>query len=188
MSSFLPGRLPSLAEFDAGVQLLTKRKKSLRRGRSLAHGKRYTVEQSDFIIYARHEMKWSWNKVRDAFAMTFRQERTVPCLQGCYYRTNMHIPMWDAEGFLLFGERDATKPLQFNLKGAQAPPDEDVGLARRHPERAALYSWVHPSVQSQARAWAMKRQEQLRERGQRRKDALKSSGAAKPKYPDTLPL
>ena len=140
MSSFLPGRLPSLAEFDAGVQLLTKRKKSLRRGRSLAHGKRYTVEQSDFIIYARHEMKWSWNKVRDAFAMTFRQERTVPCLQGCYYRTNMHIPMWDAEGFLLFGERDATKPLQFNLKGAQAPPDEDVGLARRHPERAALYS------------------------------------------------
>ena len=64
----------------------------------------------------------------------------------------MHIPLWDAEGFLVFGLETEIERFFCDFP-SQAPIDKDVGLARRHPERAALYSWVHPAVQSQARTW-----------------------------------
>lgn len=51
--------------------------------------KRYTQEQSDFIVYLAHDMKLPyWYLIQEAFVRRFPSQagRTIPALQAMYYR------------------------------------------------------------------------------------------------------
>ncbi|KAG9250666.1 uncharacterized protein F5Z01DRAFT_665626 [Emericellopsis atlantica] len=133
--------LPPLPDFDSGVRALAAQ--NMRR-------RPYTDEQADFIIYGRHEMRYSWKMLSNAFNLTFRQRRPRKCLQGCYYRKNLHVPLWDSNGLLVFGSDDALQPQYFRLRCDHNPKGEDIGLCRRYPERACTYSWVLPGMRLRA--------------------------------------
>ncbi|PHH90875.1 hypothetical protein CDD83_2380 [Cordyceps sp. RAO-2017] len=136
---------------------------------------KYTTEEGDFIIYAWHDKKLKWQRIRQDFAAMFGRtpERTVQGLQAWYYRMNQRIPLWDQDGWLLFDNEDDLEPKFISIKcrerDSQDKPMEPLGLAQRYPERAIGYSWVDPELKRKAQDWAAKRAMQYHERRERRK-------------------
>ncbi|KAI5465734.1 hypothetical protein BGZ63DRAFT_112639 [Mariannaea sp. PMI_226] len=136
---------------------------------------KYTTEQGDFIIYAWHDKKMKWQRIKQEFARRFGKtpERTVQGLQAWYYRMNQRIPIWDEDGWLIFENEDNLEPKQISIKcrerDHQDKPNEPLGLAQRYPERAVNYDWVDPEIKLKARDWANKRASQYRERRERRR-------------------
>ncbi|KAF7563787.1 hypothetical protein G7046_g328 [Stylonectria norvegica] len=136
---------------------------------------KYTTEEGDFIIYAWHDRKMKWQRIKQEFATMFGRtpERTVQGLQAWYYRMNQRIPIWDEDGWLCFDNEDDLEPRQIGIKcrerDSQDKPMEPLGLAQRYPERAINYPWVDPELKHKSRDWAAKRDLQYRERRERRK-------------------
>ncbi|KFA63458.1 hypothetical protein S40285_00285 [Stachybotrys chlorohalonatus IBT 40285] len=136
---------------------------------------KYTTEEGDFIIYAWHDKKLKWQRIKQDFAAMFGRtpERTVQGLQAWYYRMNQRIPLWDKDGWLCFENEDDLEPKSVSIKcrerDSQDKPMEPLGLAQRYPERAMRYSWVDPDLKRKAQDWASKREMQFRERRERRK-------------------
>ncbi|TQV94603.1 hypothetical protein V2A60_005631 [Cordyceps javanica] len=136
---------------------------------------KYTTEEGDFIIYAWHDKKLKWQRIKQDFATMFGRtpERTVQGLQAWYYRMNQRIPLWDKDGWLIFENDEDLEPKHISIKcrerDSQDRPMEPLGLAQRYPERAINYSWVDPEVKRKSRDWAAKRIIQYRERRERRK-------------------
>lgn len=120
---------------------------------------KYTTEEGDFIIYAWHDKKLKWQRIKQDFATMFGRtpERTVQGLQAWYYRMNQRIPMWDKDGWLLFDNDDDLEPKHISIKcrerDSQDRPMEPLGLAQRYPERAIHYSWVDPELKRKSRDW-----------------------------------
>lgn len=136
---------------------------------------KYTTEEGDFIIYAWHDKKLKWQRIKQDFATMFGRtpERTVQGLQAWYYRMNQRIPVWDKEGWLIFENDEDLEPKHVSIKcrerDGQDKPMEPLGLAQRYPERAMHYSWVDPDLKLKARDWASKRSMQYRDRRERRR-------------------
>ncbi|KND95199.1 hypothetical protein TOPH_00509 [Tolypocladium ophioglossoides CBS 100239] len=136
---------------------------------------KYTTEEGDFIIYAWHDKKLKWQRIKQDFAAMFGRtpERTVQGLQAWYYRMNQRIPLWDQDGWLIFDNEDDLEPKHISIKcrerDSQDKPMEPLGLAQRYPERAIHYSWVEPDLKRKSQDWAAKRALQYRERRERRK-------------------
>ncbi|KAL7912965.1 hypothetical protein GGI35DRAFT_268341 [Trichoderma velutinum] len=136
---------------------------------------KYTTEEGDFIIYAWHDRKLKWQRIKQDFASMFGRtpERTVQGLQAWYYRMNQRIPLWDDDGWLIFDNDDDMEPKHISIKcrerDTQDRPMEPLGLAQRYPERAIHYSWVDAETKRKCRDWASKRALQFRERRERRK-------------------
>ncbi|OAQ89085.1 hypothetical protein VFPFJ_05494 [Purpureocillium lilacinum] len=136
---------------------------------------KYTTEEGDFIIYAWHDKKLKWQRIKQDFAAMFGRtpERTVQGLQAWYYRMNQRIPLWDQDGWLIFDNEDDLEPKYISIKcrerDSQDKPMEPLGLAQRYPERALHYSWVDPELKRKCQDWAAKRSMQYRERRERRK-------------------
>ncbi|KAI8648905.1 hypothetical protein NCS56_01507100 [Fusarium sp. Ph1] len=109
------------------------------------HGKKYTTEEGDLIIYAWHDKKMKRQRIKQEFAARFGRipERTVQGLRAWYYRMNLRIPIWDQDGWLCFDNEDDLEPRH------------KLGLAQQYPERA---------VKLKAQDWARKRAPQYRER------------------------
>jgi hypothetical protein len=122
---------------------------------------KYTIEQGDFIIYARHDKKLSWSGVVREFANQFGNtpRRTIQGLQAWHYRINNQIPVWDEDGWLCFDHEDDDKPRQISIKARERHmylhPGESLGIASRYPERAVNYSWVDPMTKLVAKDWGM---------------------------------
>lgn len=120
---------------------------------------KYTTEEGDFIIYAWHDKKLKWQRIKQDFAAMFGRtpERTVQGLQAWYYRMNQRIPLWDQEGWLIFENDEDLEPKQISIKcrerDSQDKPMEPLGLAQRYPERAMHYSWVDPELKRKSRDW-----------------------------------
>ncbi|KAH7329171.1 hypothetical protein B0I35DRAFT_404421 [Stachybotrys elegans] len=136
---------------------------------------KYTTEEGDFIIYAWHDRKLKWQRIKQDFAAMFGRtpERTVQGLQAWYYRMNQRIPLWDEDGWLCFENEDDLEPKHISIKcrdrDGQGKPSEPLGLAQRYPERAIRYSWVDPELKRKAQDWATKREMQYLDRRERRK-------------------
>ncbi|GAB0136689.1 hypothetical protein EsDP_00004982 [Epichloe bromicola] len=136
---------------------------------------KYTTEEGDFIIYAWHDKKLKWQRIKQDFASMFGRtpERTVQGLQAWYYRMNQRIPLWDQDGWLIFENEEDMEPKHISIKcrerDSQDKPMEPLGLAQRYPERAIHYSWVDPELKRKSQDWAAKRAMQYRDRRERRK-------------------
>ncbi|KAG5913297.1 hypothetical protein E4U53_004916 [Claviceps sorghi] len=136
---------------------------------------KYTTEEGDFIIYAWHDKKLKWQRIKQEFAARFGRtpERTVQGLQAWYYRMNQRIPLWDSEGWLIFEHEDDLEPKHISIKcrerDSQDKPMEPLGLAQRYPERAIHYSWVDPALKRKSQEWAAKREMQYQARRERRR-------------------
>ncbi|KAM0290997.1 hypothetical protein ACHAO9_004524 [Fusarium lateritium] len=136
---------------------------------------KYTTEEGDYIIYAWHDKKMKWLRIKQEFAARFGRtpERTVQGLQAWYYRMNQRIPVWDQDGWLCFDNEDDLEPQHVSIKcrerDSQDKPTEPLGIAQRYPERAIHYSWVDAETKFKAREWASKRASQYRERRERRR-------------------
>ncbi|KAF4984038.1 hypothetical protein FZEAL_696 [Fusarium zealandicum] len=136
---------------------------------------KYTTEEGDFIIYAWHDKKMKWQRIKQEFATRFGRtpERTVQGLQAWYYRMNQRIPIWDQDGWLCFDNEDDLEPRHVSIKcrerDSQDKPMEPLGLAQRYPERAVNYAWVDTDLKVKSRDWAAKRALQYRERRERRR-------------------
>ncbi|KAG5792364.1 hypothetical protein H9Q69_008605 [Fusarium xylarioides] len=122
---------------------------------------KYTIEQGDFIIYARYDRKLSCSSVVREFASQFGNtpQRTVQGLQAWHYRINNQIPVWDEDGWLCFDHDDDEKPRQISIKARERHmylyPGESLGIASRYPERAVNYSWVDATTKQVAKDWGM---------------------------------
>lgn len=122
---------------------------------------KYTTEEGDFIIYAWHDKKLKWQRIKQDFASMFGRtpERTVQGLQAWYYRMNQRIPLWDQDGWLIFDNEDDMEPKHISIKcrerDSQDKPMEPLGLAQRYPERAIHYSWVDPELKRKSQDWGM---------------------------------
>ncbi len=122
---------------------------------------KYTTEEGDFIIYAWHDKKLKWQRIKQDFASMFGRtpERTVQGLQAWYYRMNQRIPLWDKDGWLIFESDEDLDPKHISIKcrerDSQDKPMEPLGLAQRYPERAIHYSWVDHDVKRKSRDWGM---------------------------------
>ncbi|KAF5623025.1 hypothetical protein F52700_10337 [Fusarium sp. NRRL 52700] len=122
---------------------------------------KYTIEQGDFIIYARHDRKLNWSSVVREFAKQFGNtpQRTIQGLQAWHYRINNQIPVWDEAGWLCFDHEDDEKPRQISIKARERHmylhPGESLGIASRYPERAVHYPWVDPMTKLLAKDWGM---------------------------------
>ena len=98
---------------------------------------KYTTEEGDFIIYAWHDKKLKWQRIKQDFAAMFGRtpERTVQGLQAWYYRMNQRIPLWDQDGWLIFDNEDDLEPKYISIKcrerDSQDKPMEPLGLAQR---------------------------------------------------------
>lgn len=120
---------------------------------------KYTTEEGDFIIYAWHDRKLKWQRIKQDFASMFGRtpERTVQGLQAWYYRMNQRIPLWDEDGWLIFENDDDMEPKHISIKcrerDTQDRPMEPLGLAQRYPERAIHYSWVDAETKRKCRDW-----------------------------------
>lgn len=125
-------------------------------GESRHINQKYTAEQGDFIIYAWHDRKIKWQRIKQEYAAMFgtTPERTVQGLQAWYYRMNQRIPVWDKDGWLRFENEDDLEPKHVSIKcRGQDKPMEPLGLAQRYPERAMKYSWVDPELKRRAQDW-----------------------------------
>lgn len=122
---------------------------------------KYTTEEGDFIIYAWHDKKLKWQRIKQDFAAMFGRtpERTVQGLQAWYYRMNQRIPLWEEDGWLIFDNEDDLEPKHISIKcrerDSQDKPMEPLGIAQRYPERAIHYSWVDPETKRKSRDWGM---------------------------------
>ncbi|KAM0346876.1 hypothetical protein ACHAPU_005216 [Fusarium lateritium] len=120
---------------------------------------KYTTEEGDYIIYAWHDKKMKWLRIKQEFAARFGRtpERTVQGLQAWYYRMNQRIPVWDRDGYLIFDNEDDLEPQHVSIKcrerDSQDKPTEPLGIAQRYPERAIHYSWVDAETKFKSRDW-----------------------------------
>ncbi|KID81826.1 hypothetical protein MGU_10829 [Metarhizium guizhouense ARSEF 977] len=121
---------------------------------------KYTTEEGDFILYSFHDKKLKWQRIKQDFDAMFGRtpERTIQGLQRIYYRMNQRLPLWDQDGWLIFGNDDDIKPKCVSIKcrqrDSQDNPMEPPGLAQRYPERAIHYSWVDPELKRVYQDWA----------------------------------
>lgn len=122
-------------------------------GESRHINQKYTTEQGDFIIYAWHDKKMKWQRIKQDFAAMFgtKPKRTVQGLQAWYYRMNQRIPLWDKDGWLIFDNDEDLEPRQISIKCRES--NESLGLAERYPERAIHYKWVDAEFKRKARDW-----------------------------------
>ena len=127
-----------------------------------SHGnQQYSVEEGDFIIYARHDKRFKWSRVEQEFAALFGQtpKRSAQGLQAWHYRMNNHIPVWDEDGWLCFDTEDSDKPSEIDIKSHRlsnhGQSSELLGIAQRYPERAVTYKWVDAETKKQAKDWGM---------------------------------
>ncbi|KAF4429378.1 hypothetical protein FACUT_9121 [Fusarium acutatum] len=140
---------------------------------------KYTTEEGDFIIYARHDRNMKWSCIVEEFATMFGHSppRTIQGLQGWHYRMNNQIPVWDADGWLCFDHDDDCEPRQISIKSRERymylQPGESLGIAQRYPERAVHYAWVDPKTKLMAKDWAAKRTLQYDIRRRRQRKQLK---------------
>lgn len=161
-------KLPSIGEFDLGVEELARThglfypwipSSPLLDAKNRHINQKYTTEEGDFIIYAWHDRKMKWQRIREEFATLFGRtpERTVQGLQAWYYRMNQRIPVWDNDGWLCFENEDDQEPKHISLKRrereSQDKPTAPLGLAQRYPERAIRYSWVDTELKFKAKGW-----------------------------------
>ncbi|PCD21295.1 hypothetical protein AU210_016261 [Fusarium oxysporum f. sp. radicis-cucumerinum] len=136
---------------------------------------KYTTEEGDYIIYAWHDKKMKWQRIKQEFAARFgtTPERTIQGLQAWYYRMNQRIPVWDQEGWLCFDNEDDLEPQHVSIKARERDSQdklmEPLGIAQRYPERAIHYSWVDAETKFKAQDWAAKRALQYRDRRERRR-------------------
>ncbi|KAG5993081.1 hypothetical protein E4U52_002296 [Claviceps spartinae] len=137
---------------------------------------KYTTEQGDFIIYAVHDLALDWKQVEEEYAALFgtRPRRNRQGVQGWYYRSNYHIPVWDSDGRLIFNDENDPEPQHQTIKCRDAVKDKrktrlGLGLGQRYPERAIKYHWVSPQLKRQWRDWALKRQAQYDTKKKRRR-------------------
>ncbi|KAF5234159.1 hypothetical protein FANTH_12261 [Fusarium anthophilum] len=136
---------------------------------------KYTTEEGDYIIYAWHDKKMKWQRIKQEFAARFgtTPERTIQGLQAWYYRMNQRIPVWDQEGWLCFDNEDDLEPQHVSIKARQRDSQdklvEPLGIAQRYPERAIHYSWVDAETKFKAQDWAAKRALQYGDRRERRR-------------------
>ncbi|KAG5963706.1 hypothetical protein E4U58_003449 [Claviceps cyperi] len=126
---------------------------------------KYTTEQGDFIIYAVHDLGLDWKQVEEEYAALFgtRPRRNRQGVQGWYYRANLHIPVWDSDGRLIFDQIDSLEPRNQTIKCRDGMKDKRksrLGLGQRYPERAIKYHWVSPQLKCEWQDWALKRQAQ----------------------------
>lgn len=140
---------------------------------------KYTTEEGDFIIYARHDRNMKWSCIVEEFATLFGHtpRRTIQGLQAWHYRMNNQIPVWDADGWLCFDHDDDDEPRQISIKSRERHmylgPGESLGIAQRYPERAVHYAWVDPKTKMMAKDWAAKRTLQYDIRRRRQRKQLK---------------
>ncbi|KAG6062016.1 hypothetical protein E4U32_002698 [Claviceps aff. humidiphila group G2b] len=137
---------------------------------------KYTTEQGDFIIYAVHDLALDWKQVEEEYAALFgtRPRRNRQGVQGWYYRSNYHIPVWDSDGRLIFNDENDPEPQHQTIKCRDAVKDKrktrlGLGLGQRYPERAMKYHWVSPQLKRQWQDWALKRQAQYDTKKKRRR-------------------
>ncbi|KAG6295626.1 hypothetical protein E4U09_002071 [Claviceps aff. purpurea] len=137
---------------------------------------KYTTEQGDFIIYAVHDLAMDWKQVEEEYAALFgtRPRRNRQGVQGWYYRSNYHIPVWDSDGRLIFDSENDPEPRQQSIKCRDAAKDKrkarlGLGLGQRYPERAIKYHWVSPQLKRKWQNWALKRQAQYDAKKERRR-------------------
>ncbi|KAF4947648.1 hypothetical protein FSARC_13920, partial [Fusarium sarcochroum] len=136
---------------------------------------KYTVEEGDYIIYARHDKGMKWSDIGQEFAFYFGRipERTVQGLQAWHYRINKYIPVWDQDGWLCFDSEDSLEPRVTSIKcrarDDRLKPMAVSGIAERYPERAVNYTWVDPETKLKSRDWAAKRTLQYEMRRLRRR-------------------
>ncbi|KAG6225061.1 hypothetical protein E4U26_003316 [Claviceps purpurea] len=131
------------------------------------NNQKYTIEEGDYIVYAREDLSLSWPQVATAFANLFhegRHVRRLGGLQGWYYRDNVVIPDCDSDGRLVFEatKKEGPKPRLRNIKCRhRKPPRTGFGLGYRHPERGMDYEWVQPDHRRQFQDWGNKRKAQF---------------------------
>ncbi|KAG6062298.1 hypothetical protein E4U32_002541 [Claviceps aff. humidiphila group G2b] len=139
------------------------------------NNKKYTIEEVDFIVYAREDLRLSWHQVTRAFANLFhegRYERERPGIEGVYYRDNKEVPLLKSDGSLVFEWNDKedkkkyeprTKPVFCRDKenGEEDGTRTGLGLGHRHPERGMDYEWVQPDHRRQFQDWGNKRKAQF---------------------------
>ncbi|KAH6957350.1 hypothetical protein DER45DRAFT_632131 [Fusarium avenaceum] len=140
------------------------------------HGNlQYTLEEGDFIIYARHDQRMKWLCIEEEFARRFGQtpRRTIHGLQAWHYRMNKSIPVCDEAGLLCFDNDEDLEPRHMSIKCRDRNGGlNDMGIpgiAERYPERAMNYEWVDEATRLKARHWADKRALQYTLREQRRR-------------------
>lgn len=124
--------------------------------------KKYSTEEGDFIIYALHDKKQKWASITRDFARLFgtTPERSTSGLQAWYYRMNLRIPIWNADGFLVFNHEDDEEPKTTAIKCREKDKDQSdrpgldtLGLAQRYPERLMGYSWADNETKHLAQDW-----------------------------------
>lgn len=115
--------------------------------------KKYTVEEGDFIIYQVNDKKKKWASITREFGLRFGRipERTTSGLQAWYYRTNLHIPVWNESGWLIFDNDEDEGPRTVAIKCRSKA--SEFGLAQRYPERLMEYEWADEASKREARDW-----------------------------------
>ncbi|KAG5959903.1 hypothetical protein E4U58_004818 [Claviceps cyperi] len=136
----------------------------------IRNNRKYTIEEGDYIVYAREDLRLSWPQVTTAFANLFHEgghERKHQGLEGWYYRDNGKIPVWDSDGRLVFDETDKSKPCRRSImcrdrvNGKKGTRRTGLGLGHRNPERGMDYEWVQPEHKCQFQDWGNKRKAQF---------------------------
>ncbi|KAG6112986.1 hypothetical protein E4U31_001965 [Claviceps sp. LM219 group G6] len=140
---------------------------------SRRNNKKYTIEEGDYIVYAREDLRLSWKRVTEAFVNLFhegRRERNRPGIEGVYYRSNGKIPDCYSDGRLVFEWDDKKKKYEHRLNPVMCREKENgkkdstrtgLGLGHRHPERGMDYEWVRPDHRRQFQDWGNKRKAQF---------------------------
>ncbi|KAG6027481.1 hypothetical protein E4U19_001977 [Claviceps sp. Clav32 group G5] len=164
--------LDSLPPFQARSR---SRRSSSTDGENGHINEKYTTEQGDFIIYAVHDLVLDWKQVEEEYAALFgtRPRRNRQGVQGWYYRSNIHIPVWDSDGRLIFDHENSPAPREQIIKCRDVKEKRKtrlgLGLGQRYPERAIKYHWVSPQFKREWQDWALKRQAQYDARKKRQK-------------------
>lgn len=107
-------------------------------------------EQSDFIIYAIHDLNLPWNAVQRLFADWWGVHETVYSLQQQYCRLGRNIPFWNEDGYV-FSMNNSLKGKKIDHSRDTSPRfSHKLGLAEQAPERAVRYIWVDMGVKRKA--------------------------------------
>ncbi|KAL6790147.1 hypothetical protein GGI42DRAFT_365750 [Trichoderma sp. SZMC 28013] len=104
-------------------------------------------EMRDFILYCWHERNLPWEQTREEVVRHFNCERTVEAVRSHYRDLSRSIPLSNDDGYLVFRNDYDLEPEYIRIsrveKCTQEPWMKKLGLARRYPDRAKDYEWVH---------------------------------------------
>ena len=114
--------------------------------------RRYTIEQTDFLIYCVHEQRMSWGNIHKIFPLYFPSSprRGLRSLRCAYSRLNKNVPAYSHYGELIFDHDLAIHPLYVDITSRNKEDIKPIGLAQRYPDRAALYPWVDVVTKTRA--------------------------------------